>query len=341
MKQVEVAITGGGGFIGACLVRRLVEGGRAVRVLEVPGRPIDHLPTEGCEIHRGDVGERRDVERFVAEADWVVNLAANPNLWASDAEEFHRVNHLGARHVIESAAATGASRIVQVSTEAILARRRPEMITERTRAGYAEMVGPYCRSKWRAEAEAWRAAEAGAPVMVVSPAVPVGAGDWLQGPLTRLLVDFGQGRIKALLEADLPLIAVDDAAGGIEAALARGEPGQRYLLAAENWTTRRLFDALANLTGRPAPRARVPYALALSFAWAEQAYCEAVNGRTPMASVAGVRLARRYMRFDTTRTREALGLEFRPVRDALAEAVGWLAARGELPAEAARRVEAG
>lgn len=335
MRHCDVAITGGAGFIGSYLVRQMVESGRSVRVLELPGRPIEHLPRDGCEVMRGDVGHRPDVERFVEGAGWVVNLAANPNLWAADAEQFHRVNYLGARHVIESAAAACAERIVQVSTEAILAQRKPVMITEGTRAEFGEMIGPYCRSKWRAEESAWRAADGGAPVMVASPSVPIGPGDWLQGPMTRLMIDFAHGRIKALLDSDLPLIDVRDAAGGIGAALRHGEPGRRYLLAAENWTTRRLFEALAELTGQPAPTAKVPYPIALAFAGLEQWYCGLRKGRTPMASVTGVKLTRRYMRFDTSRTREALGLSFRPVRGAIEEAVGWLAERGEIPAEVA------
>lgn len=334
MRQCDVAITGGAGFIGAYLVRHMVEAGRSVRVLELPGRSVEHLPTDQCRIVRGDVSQRADVDRFVDGAAWVVNLAANPNLWAADPEQFHRVNHLGARHVIEASVAAGAERIVHVSTEAILAQRRPVMITERTRAAFTDAIGPYGRSKWRAEQAAWRAAARGAPVMVASPSVPVGPGDALAGPMTRLLIDFAHGRIKALLDADLPLIDVRDAAAGIAATLTHGQPGRRYLLAAENWTTRGLFQTLARLTGQLAPTAKAPYPVALAFAALEQWYCGLRNGRTPMASVTGVQLTRRYMRFDTSRTQRELGLSFRPVRRAIEEAVAWLADRGDIPAEA-------
>lgn len=334
MRTTELAITGGAGFIGSYLVRRMVDAGHAVRVLEMPGRPVEHLPTDRCAIVRGDVSEPADVRRFVRDAGWVVNLAANPNLWAPDAEEFERVNHRGARHVIDAAVAAGAERIVHVSTEAILAQREPVMITEATRPKLADMIGPYCRSKFRAEAAAFEAAARGAPVMVVSPSVPVGPGDWLQGPMTRLMVDFAHGRIKALLEADLPLIDVRDAAAGIAAALDHGEPGRRYLLAAENWTTAGLFRTLAQLTGQPAPTTTVPYPLALGFAAVEQWFC-GLTGRTPMASVTGVKLTRRYTRFDTSQTQQALGLRFRPVRPAIEEAFDWLAEQEQIPQPAA------
>lgn len=336
MSSTKVAITGGAGFIGSYLVRRMVEAGHAVRVLELPGRSVDHLPTDRCVICRGDVSEPADVRRFVRGAGWVVNLAANPNLWAADAEEFDRVNHLGARHVIDAAVEAGATRIVHVSTEAILAQREPVMITESTEPKLEDMIGPYCRSKWRAERAAFEAADGGAPVMVASPSVPVGPGDWLQGPMTRLMIDFAHGRIRALLDADLPLIDVRDAAEGIAAALGRGEVGRRYLLAAENWTTAGLFQTLGRLTGQPAPTMSVPYPLALGFAGAEQWFC-GLTGRTPMASVTGVKLTRRHSRFDTKRTQEAIGVRFAPVRPAIEEAIDWLAARGEIPPPPGRR----
>ena len=330
MSQCDVLITGGGGFIGSHLVEQMVQAGRRVRVLELTGACVDHLPTDSIEIVFGDIRHRDDVAAAVAGADQVIHLAANPNLWARRAADFDEINHRGAANVIELAAEAGAKRIVHVSTESILAQRdRTATINEKARSQLEDMPGSYCRSKWLAEAAARAAVGRGGPVVIVSPVVPVGIGDHRGTPMTRLFIDFAAGRIKARVDADISLIDVRDAAAGIGAALDHGQIGQRYLLAGETWSTRDLFDALAKLTGWPAPKHAVPHWLALGFAYVEQWYC-GLTGRTPMASVEGVKLSGRGMRFDASASWTTLGLTPRPVVEAIADAVRWLADQGRL-----------
>ncbi len=327
LMVAEVLVTGGAGFIGSHLTRLLGEQGVGVRVMELPGVLTSHLPA-GVELVRGDVANRRDVRRAVAGCGVVLHLAANPNLWAKRPDEFERVNHLGARAVLDEALRAGAERVVHVSTESILASAdRRSVVDERCWLSYHDVPGPYCRSKWLAESYALRLAAEGAPVVIASPTVPIGPGAYGGVPMTRLIADFANGRVKANLESDLNLVDVRDAAAGIWAAAQRGRPGARYLLAGENWTTSRLFALLGELLGRPGPRFNVPYPVALAFAYLEECYCR-LNGRVPMATVTGVRLTRRSMRFDASASLGELGIEPRPIRPAIRETVDWLAARG-------------
>lgn len=331
MDRADVLVTGGAGFIGSHVVRRLVDVGRAVRVFELPGAPIDHLPTDRVTVLRGDIAVRTDVDRAVAGCRFVLHLAANPNLWQHDERQFDRINHRGTVNVIDAAAERGVEKLIHVSTESILAQTtRGRIIDERTRTTLSEMVGPYCRSKWLAEEAARRAIERGLPVTIVSPTAPVGPGDHRPTPLTRLIIDYARGRISGTLDGDLALLDVRDAAAGIVAALDRGRVGERYLLAAENWTTTRLFEALSGITGIRAPRLPVPYPLALAFAHGEQWYCRWFNNRVPIATVAGVKLTRRGMKLDARRSMKELGIEPTSVEQALRDAVDWLTRVGRI-----------
>jgi dihydroflavonol-4-reductase len=330
MKPCRVLVTGGAGFIGSHLVRQLVAANHAVLVLEKPGAPVSHLPQEQIEIVFADIRDGAAVARATRGSDVVVHLAANPNLWARKPDDFEQVNHQGTRHVLEAARMAGARRIVHVSTESILATAHSqEMITENTQTSLSDMIGPYCRSKWLAEHAAHQAAEAGQPVVIVRPTIPVGPGDVRLGPLSRLICDFYNGRVKGYLDGSLNLIDVRDAAAGIWAAAEHGEIGQRYLLAAEDWTIPGLFRLLAKLSGRPAPRRQVPYVLALAFAYLEEQICSHFTTAVPIATVTGVRLTQRHFRFDGRQSARELRLQ--PMRDcgaAVGEALGWFRAAG-------------
>ena len=319
-----VLVTGGAGFIGRHLVRLLVGRGQAVRVLERPGAPVDHLPLNKIDVVRADVRDRAAVERAVRGCDVVYHLAADPNLWARRRGHFGQVNHRGAVHVLEAALAAGARRVLHTSTESILTRRRQAVpITEEQEVTVADALGPYCRSKLRAERFALRLARAGAPVVVVNPTVPVGPGDLGRSPPTRMVLDFCLGRTRDYLDGSINLVDVRDVAEGMARVMDVGRPGRRYLLGGENLTIREVFALLADLTKVPGPRWRVPYGLALAAGYVGEFVADLFTHRPPAATVTGVRLTRRVMRFDPRRTCEELQWRPGPVRQALADALAW------------------
>jgi len=69
-------VTGGTGFVGGAVVRRLLQAGHEVRVLVRPGtntRQLDGLPVIQVE---GDLGDVKSLRRGAAECDWVFHVAA-------------------------------------------------------------------------------------------------------------------------------------------------------------------------------------------------------------------------------------------------------------------------
>jgi dihydroflavonol-4-reductase len=327
-----ITVTGGAGFIGGHLVSLLAARGDRVRVVERPGADVSPLPS-GVEVVFADVRLREGLDEALGGSRFVYHLAANPNLWAPDRAEFDAVNHRGTVHVLDAALAAGAERILHTSTESILTRAAADgPIDEDVRIEESDAVGPYCLSKLRAENYAMKLAREGKPVVVANPTMPVGPGDRGGSPPTRLIRDFCRGAIPAVLDCTLNLIDVRDVALGLTRVLEVGRPGKRYLLGGTNLTLVELFDLLSELTGRPAPRRRVPYALGLAFAHASEFWADHVSGRPPQASVTGLKLARRLMHFDARRSLRELDLTPRSIQESLADAVDWLRAGNRVAA---------
>jgi dihydroflavonol-4-reductase len=321
---VVTVVTGGAGFIGSHLVRLLVSRGERVRVVDRPAAKLDHLPLDKLDVAPADIRDRDAVRLALRGATVVYHLAANPQLWTHRRADFHRVNYLGTVHVLSEALAAGASRVLHTSTESILTRsRQTTPIAEDQDVPPGDVIGPYCRSKFRAEGFAFHLARGGAPVVVVNPTLPIGPGDWGRSPPTQMMLDFCLGKRSAYLDGDLNLMDVRDVALGMVAAMEKGRPGVRYLLGAENWSIRSVFDYLAKLTGLPEPRWRVPYPVALAAAYASEFVADVFTGRIPAATVTGVKLTRRRMHFDASRSLAELGIAPRPARESIAEAVAW------------------
>ncbi len=262
----------------------------------------------------------------------VYHLAANPNLWTQRRGHFHQVNYLGAVNVLEAALKAGVRRVLHTSTESILTlARQTGPIREEQEVGLRDVIGPYCRSKFRAERHALRRGREGAPIVVVNPTLPIGPGDHGRSPPTRMLLDFCKGGRREYLEAELNLIDVRDVAEGMTRAMQWGEPGRRYLLGHENLSIRTIFSLLARLTGLPEPDRRVPYPVALAVAYLSEFVADVFTHRPPAATVTGVKLTRRVMHFDPRNSLAALGLAPRPTAESLADTVAWFRALGWVP----------
>jgi dihydroflavonol-4-reductase len=334
MDDVTI-VTGGAGFIGSHLVDLLVDSGQVVRVIERPGASVDHLP-RGVQVVFADIRDRDALEPAMRGARTVYHLAANPNLWAPDPADFFRVNHQGTVNVLDAALAAGAERVLHTSTESILTKAgRTGPIDENVEITPEDTVGPYCLSKLLAENYAFELAARGLPVVVANPTMPVGPGDRGLSPPTRLILDFCRGNLPVAMDCTLNLIDVRDAALGLHLVMKQGSTGRRYLLGSTNLTLLGLLEHLGHLTGVPAPRWKLPYPVGMSVAWLSEAWANHVSGRMPRATVTGLRLARRLMHFDSSKSLAELGLEPRTIEQSLGDAVAWLRSAGLLAHRAA------
>ncbi len=314
-------VTGGNGFVGCHVVRALLERGDRVRVLIRQGS--DRAALEGLEVEfaAGDLRDREAVQRAVAGCHEVYHVAADYRLWVPDPAPMYAANVEGTRNIIETAHRAGVERIVHTSTVGALGIPHGGIGTEDTPVSIDDMVGPYKRSKFMAEQIAIEAAKNGAPVVIVNPSTPVGPLDLKPTPTGRIIVDFLNRRMPAYVDTGLNLVDVADCARGHLLAAERGRIGEKYILGGQNLTLKEMLENLAIISGLPAPRVRLPYAIAFGFALGAEAVARVLTRRPPRASVTEVRMSRKHMFFDSSKAARELGYSPKPVEGALAAAV--------------------
>ncbi len=325
-NRILTLVTGGTGFVGRAVVTALLAAGRAVRVL---ARNPEHPALEGLpvEVALGDLRDRDSLRQALDGCDRLFHVAADYRLWVPDPEEMYAVNVEGTRQLLDAARAQGVSRVVYTSTVGTLGNPGDGTPgNEATPVGLADMVGHYKRSKFLAEELALEFAARGLPLVVVNPSTPVGPWDWRPTPTGQMIVDFLKGRMPAFLETGLNLIHVDDVARGHLLAEAKGRVGEKYLLGNENLSLSRIFTLLAEISGRPAPRVKLPYWPVLALAYLDEFFAGRLLGKHPRMPVTAIRMARKFMYFDNAKAVECLGLTLTPVRQALSDSVAWFRA---------------
>jgi dihydroflavonol-4-reductase len=114
------------------------------------------------------------------------------------------------------------------------------------------------------------------------------------------------------------------------AALQHGRAGARYPIGGENLSMDEIWTMLAEITGKPMPAWRAPYALAYVAGCADELRCR-ISGAEPDVPLEGVRMSRERMYADSSSAQRDLDYRPTPVRDALARAVTWFRENGYVP----------
>ena len=322
-------VTGASGFVGSAVARALLAAGYAVRALARRTSPRTNLDLAGLQVVEGDMRDERAVAQAASGARYVFHVAADYRLWAPDPGEILRNNVEGTRSVLRAARAAGAERVVYTSSVATL-----RLHADGTPADESVMlsedsaIGAYKRSKVAAEALALQMAERdGLPLVIVNPSTPIGPRDVRPTPTGRIIVEAASGRMPAFVDTGLNLVHVDDVASGHLLALQRGRIGQRYILGGENVTLARMLEMIASLTGRAAPRLRLPRGAVYPIAFAAESIAR-FTGREPFATLDGLRMARYRMFFTSAKAQAELGYAARPVIEALRDAIAWFRQAG-------------
>ncbi len=324
----RVCVTGASGFIGAAIVRALLGQHYEVNVLVRPSSPMMNLEGLDVRVYHGDLLEPLTLRKALANCRYLIHAAAHYKLYNRPADLPYRINVEGTRNLLTEARLAGIQRVVYTSSVSTMGICPVRGIgDETTPLDPRYVVGSYKRSKVLAEEEALRWAAFGLDVVIVNPAAPVGTGDIKPTPTGRMILEYLRGKMFGYLDTGLNVIDVEDVAMGHVLALRKGVTGRRYILGNRNMTLREIFQMLETLCGIPAPRWKVPYALAMAAGWVSQAAAR-WTGKDPVATVDAVRMAKKKMFFDSSRAIQELGLPQSPVLGAFEKAVRWFYSHG-------------
>lgn len=317
---MKVCVTGATGFVGAHVTRVLAERGDDVRVVY---RNPDRLRAlNGVEFRRSkaDALEYSAMRRAVKGSEVLFHIAGF--VGSSPSERVWQLNAQAPVVAVEAAAAEGLRRVVVTSTiSAIGVAQDGRPADEETEYPKDWLGLAYPDSKHQGESAALDAGERhGIEVVIVNPAYVLGVPVNRDQPgetSTRTIGNYLLGRLPAVIGAPMNFADVEDVAQGHLLAEARGEPGERYILGAENSTWPQLIDRVARLSGVHFPVLVLPPAIARVARMRE-----AAGLRGPMPAEASDLMGRDW-RFSSEKAEVSLGYSSRPLDETLQATIDW------------------
>lgn len=318
---MKTLVTGTTGFVGSALVRELINDGREVKVLTRPDADTRNIDGLNVELAYGDLRDKDSLRAALRGCDILYHTAAYYSLWDRDKKLIYDINVEGTRNILE--VAQGLKKIVYTSTVGCVGLTAGKPANENTPLDPSLLCNDYKRSKYEAEKVALAFCQKGLPLVIVNPSTPVGPRDIKPTPTGKIILDFLNRKMPAYLDTGLNLIDVKDCARGHILAEKKGIIGERYILGNQNMSLHEILLTLEKITNMRAPVIKIPYGVAYAAGWVCEAISDYVTGKPPAVPLAGVKMAKYYMYFDSSKAIRDLGLPQNPVTNALTEAVNW------------------
>lgn len=267
---MKALVTGGGGFLGLAIVRRLVERGDTVRSFSRQDHPA--LAELGVEQHRGDLADLLPVSNAVAGCDVVFHVAAKPGIWGPY-EDYHRTNVTGTENIVAACRKHGVARLVYTSSPSVVFDGRDMEGVDESVPYPTHFEAHYPRTKAIAEQFVRRANDSRLATVALRPHLIWGPGD--NHLLPRLVARAKAGQLRRIGRQRkwIDTVYVDNAAEAHLLAaerLAPGSPigGRAYFISQgeplEIWE---MINQLLQAAGAPPVQRTIPTKLALMLAW--------------------------------------------------------------------------
>ena len=233
-----------------------------VCLVRSPGR-AGALSELGCELVRGELGDRDAIRAGMEGCDAVIHAAAMYEVGIPESQHaaMYEANVVGTENVLTAAADAEVPKIVYVSTCGAFGNTHHEIVDESYEHPCEHFTSYYEQTKVEAHKVAKRMIAEGLPCTIVQPGGVYGPGDTSQ--LGDLMERFLSGKLPLIPFPDLGicLAHVEDTAGGIVLALDKGRPGETYVIAGPPTTMREAIEAVARAGGKKAPRKAMPTVL--------------------------------------------------------------------------------
>lgn len=322
--EKKILITGGTGFLGAHIVRQLLDAGeKNLRVMasSVP----DWMTDAGVEAATGSVTNRDDVSAAVKNVSAIFHLAGKVSRNDEDAAAMNKVHVEGTRFICEAAKDVGVKTLVLASSSGTIAVSEDEQIVDETFPQPVDVFSrwAYYASKYYQERTALENFDGdGRKLVILNPSLLLGPDDERLSS-TKPVLDFLGRKIPYTPSGGLNFVDARDAATAFVSALEKGRHQEKYLLGSANMTFPQFFGRLERLSGVSAPMLKVPKKLAMAGSSMIESIFKNWGKASPVASKE-VEQAEYFWYFESSKAEEELGFAPRDPQETLQDTVVYL-----------------
>ncbi|MFC0774534.1 NAD-dependent epimerase/dehydratase family protein [Terrimonas alba] len=318
----KILVTGGTGFLGAYLIKELVERKYAVRAIRRSQQLPFYISKEifnQVEWVDGDILDVISLEDAMDGVDKVIHSAAIVSFDKKHRANMYHVNVEGTANVVNMSLEKNISRFIHISSVAALGRTaHGGKVDEEKKWDENGVNTHYGKSKYKAELEVWRGFSEGLEGVILNPSTFLGYGDWNTSSCS-IFKKVYDG-FKWFAPGINGFVDVQDVARATIALMESDITEQRYLINGENWPFKKLQDTIAENMGKPKP-SRLTTPFILNAARRLEKLKSMISGHKPLLTRDSIKVALSQTYFDNHKFLQAVpDFSFTPLEQTIEEA---------------------
>lgn len=327
----KIFITGGTGFIGLELIKRLVEEDHEIHALYRSENKVQAIPDfpgkEQIHFFKGELDDLDAIKQAMEGCDEAYHIAALARAWSENQDDFYNINVKGTQLVGQAARETGLKKLVFTSTGGTLASGEIEAPADENTPRKTDFFNLYEQTKYVAEQEIRKYATDQLSVVIVNPTRVYGPGHLsISNAATKLIELYMNGKWRLMLgkgESVGNFTYVRDVVEGHIKAMEHGKTGNQYILGGENLSLKDYFRKVAEQSGKHFKMIKIPMSLALGFAKLQKAKAD-IFKTPPMITDEWVKKYYQNWACTSEKAKNELGYEITPADQAINETIEWI-----------------
>lgn len=322
---MSIFITGGTGYIGAHLLKKLTDSGETIHVLVRSKEKASNIEHPNVTIFEGDIMNKESIKEAMQGCSKVYHLAAFAKVWAKDPKTYFDINVTATVNVLEAAQELGVSKVIVTSTAGVYGASVSDDITE-TYVRDFDFFNEYESSKAISESRIKDFAIAGLDVSIVSPTRVY--GPYLFGEpqsVTQLIQKYVKGKWRIIPGDGTKVgnyVFIDDVVDGHILAMENGKKGHTYILGGENHDYNSFFKILAIESGIHRKMIKLPIGLQMMFARIQ--LLKIPFGGTPLITPKWIAKGKYDWKVDSSKALNELGLKITSLKEGIKKTIDWV-----------------
>jgi nucleoside-diphosphate-sugar epimerase len=317
-----ILLTGATGLLGSHLLYELLKEGKKVTAIYRSRKNMPELrkvfsyytdkPSEMMESANwieADMLNYDDVLEATQGITEIYHCAAIVSFDPGQRAKMIHSNTEGTANIVNAAIENKIKKLVHVSSTSAIGKAPQGKLADETLIWTESKSNTgYSISKFKSEMEVWRAVQEGLNAVIVNPSIILGPGFWNHGSSSIFTkVDHG---MKFYSHGMTGYVSVWDTVSAMIQLMESDLSGERFLVTSENLTYREIFDKVAEALNRPKPTVEGTYYMA-ELAWRlDWIKSKLLGFGEHTFSKERVRSARNVSRFDNSKIKGAIGIEF-------------------------------
>ncbi len=325
---MKIFITGGTGFLGSYILRKLVKDGFEVRALKRASSRMDLVADvmDKVEWIEGDVLDIPVLEDAMEGVEKVYHAAAMVSFDPRDRKKMLQVNSEGTANIVNVGLYRGVKKLAYVSSIAAVGRsKKTNIVSEKTKWENNDLNTRYAVSKYLAEQEVWRGTVEGLPAVMINPTIIVGAGYWTETSCKMFKqVDDG---LKYYTSGQTGFVDVRDAAEILIRLTESEIENQRYIVSGENMAYKDYFELIAKYLEKQPPSVKATDFMK-QLVWRMEWLRSKFTGSRPLITKETAKMSSSQFEYENDKIIKTLDFKFNSIENAVKDtAAAFLASK--------------